>query len=586
MSRAIWLLAGLSMRGALSWPTFVVAYLINLFVAAVGGFGASASWPQRLVAVTVATGAMFAVVLALRPAESRMRAGPSRGLLALAAFAVAGAVRGVVVASFFVAWGVDGGTGELPRIVGGIALGLAVLAPMSLLVGQAREFAVARARLLAQRQQLIAAVEHVATQIEDRDVRVIERLRVALMQALDAPVDGWSDDAGASADRLEAIARDVIRPLSHELAGAVPTVPIAESTASRGRIRWREILDEATRGHPLLPWATSALVALLSAPSLSTTVGAWWAIATIVIGMPILAALVMAANAAIHPLVSRSRLGLRSALVAAAAVGVGIIAGVVAQGIFVGMARTIDLSEARSPLIALALLVPGLAIPLSIARGATRARARVLGELMESDSALTRRLARLRQVQWSQQRMLARVLHGPMQTLVVSGAARLRTVGECDFDAQVFQLRRDLLGLLDMTSATGDRLSWDAGVRRIEATWQSVAAISVVASDAALATLDADPVATDVAVEIVAEAAGNAVRHGDASAITVDLTGVGEDLLIRVEDNGRGGLGAGSGLGSQVLQDCCLTWRRAAGPSGVILEALLPVSAGVVASGT
>lgn len=572
------------MRGALSWPTFVVAYLINLSVAAVGGFGASASWPQRLVAVTVATGAMFAVVLALRPAEIRMHAGPSRGLLALAAFAVAGAVRGMVVASFFVAWGVDGGTGELPRIVGGIALGLAVLAPMSLLVGQAREFAVARARLLAQRQQLIAAVEHVATQIEDRDVRVVERVRVALMQALDSPVDG-GDDAATSADRLEVIARDVIRPLSHELAGAVPGVPIAESTASRGRIRWREILDEATRGHPLLPWATSALVALLSAPSLSTTVGVWWAIATIVIGVPVLASLVMAANAAIHPLLARSRVGLRSAIVAAAAVGVGIIAGVVAQGFFVAMARTIDLSEARSPLIALALLVPGLAIPLSIARGAARARARVLGELVESDIALTRRLARLRQVQWSQQRMLARVLHGPMQTLVVSGAARLRTVDECDFDTQVCQLRRDLLGLLDTTSATGDRLSWDEGVRRIEATWQSIAVISVMASDVALATLDADPVATDVTVEIVAEAVSNAVRHGDASAIAVDLTGVGEDLLIRVEDNGRSGLGVGSGMGSQVLQDCCLTWRRTAVPSGVLVEALLPGGAGMVASG-
>ncbi|MGA0091972.1 MAG: hypothetical protein ACO3JT_06540, partial [Candidatus Nanopelagicales bacterium] len=154
MSRATWLLAGLSIRGALSWPTLLVAYLINLSVTAVGGFGASASWEQRLVAVTVATGAMFAVLALAAPAERRMSAGPARGLLSIGVFALAGAVRGAVVAAFFLAWGVDGGAAEVTRVFGGIALGLAVLTPMSLLVDQARGFAAARARLLAQREHL------------------------------------------------------------------------------------------------------------------------------------------------------------------------------------------------------------------------------------------------------------------------------------------------------------------------------------------------------------------------------------------------------------------------------------------------
>lgn len=577
MSRATWLLAGLSIRGALSWPTVLVAYVINLFVTTIGGFGASPSWVQRLIAVTVATAAMFAVLVAASPVERRMSAGPARGLLSVGAFALAGAVRGAVVAAFYLAWGVDGGAAEVTRVFGGIALGLAVLTPMSLLVDQARGFAAARARLLTQRQQLTASVEYVSAQIEDRDGRVVERVRAALLEALEPPAGEGGQASATSADRLEAIARDVIRPLSHELAGAVPTVDVVASAASSGRIRWREILDEATRGRPLLPWATSALVTLLSAPALGATVGVWWAIAGLGMCLPTVAAVVGAANAALRPLLARSGLAARSAVVVAAAIGAGIIAGLIAEAVVRGLGGLIDLGEARGPFIALTLLVPGLAIPLAIARGSARARRRVLRELRESDLALTRQLARLRQVQWSQQRMFARALHGPMQTLVVSGAARLRSAAEGELQERVSQLRGDLLDLLDMTSARGDRLTWKEGVRRIEATWQGIATISIAISDGALDGLAVDPVTCDVAMEIVSEAVGNAVRHGDASTIDVDVSASGEDLLIRVQDNGQSGLGTGSGMGSQMLHDCCLRWERRVVTSGVVVEAVLPV---------
>jgi len=268
----------------------------------------------------------------------------------------------------------------------------------------------------------------------------------------------------------------------------------------------------------------------------------------------------------------------RSAIVVAAAIGAGILAGLIAEAVVLGLDGWIALGDARGPFIALALLVPGLAIPLAIARGSARARGRALRELQESDLALTRQLVRLRQAQWSQQRMFARALHGPMQTLVVSGAAHLRSAAEGDLMEQVSQLRGDLLGLLDMTSARGDRLTWQEGVRRIEATWQGIATISVAISERTLEALAADPVACDVAMEIVAEAAGNAVRHGDASAIAVDVAVVEDDLLICVQDNGQSGLGVGSGMGSQVLQDCCLRWERRSTAVGVRLDAALPLA--------
>ena len=578
MRRVAWLLTGLSIRGALSWPTVLVAYLINLAVTTVGGFGASASWEQRLVSVTVATAAMFAVLVLVAPAERRMSAGPARGAIALVAFAVAGAVRGAVVAAFFVAWGVDGGAAEVTRVFGGIALGLAVLTPMSLLVDQARGFAAARARLLAQREQLTASVEQVSAEIEGRDERVVERIRAALLDALDPPPSQGSDGSAASADRLEAIARDVIRPLSHELAGAVPSVNVVAANAYSGRIRWREILDEATRGRPLLPWATSALVALLSAPALGATVGVWWAIVGLLMCLPLVAAVVGAANAGLRPLVDRFGLAARSAIVVAAAVVAGIVAGLLAEAVVLGLGGLIDLGGARGPFIALALLVPGLAIPLAIARGSARARGRVLDELHGSDLTLKRQLVRLRQVQWSQQRMFARALHGPVQTLVVSGAARLRSATDGELSGQITQLRRDLLDLLDTQTSVDDRIAWTAGMDRIAAIWGGLLELGVEVDREALERLATDRIGCDVALEVVGESVANAVRHGRASVVDVSLTVVGDDLWLRIADDGSQGLASGSGMGSRVLEDCCLSWERGVTPSGVVVEAVLPLA--------
>ena len=72
----------------------------------------------------------------------------------------------------------------------------------------------------------------------------------------------------------------------------------------------------------------------------------------------------------------------------------------------------------------------------------------------------------------------------------------------------------------------------------------------------------------------------NAVRHGDAKAVKVDIDRVADDLLhVRVQNNGIAAeiQTDSSGIGSEMLDEICLTWELVSDKSGVTLCADLPV---------
>lgn len=578
MSRAAWLLTHLTVRGAWSWPTAIVVYVLNLAVGTVSVYGASAQWWQRFVAVTAGTIAIFAVVGLGALVERRMAPAWQRGALALGTFAVAGAARGAAVSGVFLAWDVAGGGTEWLRVLGGVALGLAVLTPMALFIGEAREFAAARALLLVRQDQLASSVEQVATQINERDDVVLERIRVAFTRALSSPGNTASPSMveSTSPDDLDALALEVIRPLSHELAQVVPSVelPVGEITA--GRISWRAIADASCQGKPFLSLSTTLLVTLLSVPSLGAIVGVTWTIAYVLIGVPLLLSLFVMANAVLVATLADRSLLVRIVMVLGAMGMVAVAAGFLAHVVYLLTSADTRAGEASSPYTVMAILVPLLSLPLVAARGTFIVLRQTLDQLGEVDVALSRRLARLRQVQWSHQRVLARALHGPVQTLVLAGAKRLREVDDDDRPAQAGALQAEFLHLLDGDTDRDDRVSWSEGVLRIEATWAGVAEVRICVSPEATERLDTDRVAADVMTEIIGEGVGNAVRHGDATQVEATVAIDGPDLRFSVVDDGCRGLRSGAGMGSRLLDDCCLWWERVEVAHGVRLQGVLP----------
>lgn len=81
------------------------------------------------------------------------------------------------------------------------------------------------------------------------------------------------------------------------------------------------------------------------------------------------------------------------------------------------------------------------------------------------------------------------------------------------------------------------------------------------------------PLARDVG-RVVEEAVNNAVTHGDATVIDVQVRGAGGALHLEVSDNGAGPAGHDPGLGSALFDSLCVRWE------------LIPISRGTQLTAT
>ena len=110
-------------------------------------------------------------------------------------------------------------------------------------------------------------------------------------------------------------------------------------------------------------------------------------------------------------------------------------------------------------------------------------------------------------------------------------------------------------------------------------TWEGVCTIATTMDTEAAATLDNDELCRSCLRDVLTDAISNAVRHGDASIIAISISLVGDEVLVRVGDNGATpGYAAIPGLGTRLLEECSTRWSSEATNDGYLLTASLPVA--------
>lgn len=567
-------LPALSVSAAFTWPAFWVTLALNITVTFVSILGAEPTWWQRLLAVLAAQVAMFAVVGLGASVERRVVNARWHSVAAIAWFALSGLARGGTIAALFSVWGVASASGEWARLLSGVTLAWAVLIPMSLFTSSARFLADVSGELERRRLQLASAAQQSSAEIRDSDRMAVERVKGQLAEALVA-------DAGvtaSAADHLEHVASRVVRPLSHDLAAVVPEIAITDPGEVPRRMRWRRIIDIAASGRPLHPVATGAVIAMLSVVSFGQVFGL---VRTLVFFAATLIALVVVmelANRGLQSLLPRFSLEPRVVLTLLLTIGAGVVTGLAASLI----ARLVDAdvtgTQLRLLVIALALVVPLLGLPITVAWAAQAQLRETVLALEELDERLERLVARLGILQWTQQRSLARALHGPVQTAIAAGVARLRLAGASNEEAEIERVRDELFDALDIGGASTRHVTWEVGIQRVVATWAGLCSLDVCVDPDALQVMEADRPTGDIALEIVTEAVSNAVRHGGASMVTVKVWVSDPDLCVSVANDGQSGVDRVDGLGTRILRDCAVRWSRGETSMGVRLDVALPLS--------
>lgn len=385
-------------------------------------------------------------------------------------------------------------------------------------------------------------------------------------------------DSPASVERLRAAAHDVVRPLSHDLATTLRPLPPTEgSPRRRAPLAVWALLESAVDPKAIPPITLGALMATLMVPfSLALFPVPYVAVLaplTFLLGW----ALTRGAQwAVLNPLRDRA-LAVRglALIITLALIGLALA---VAVAIIV---RNLPFGSGVVALPPFALLL-GLTLAFSYAVG--RQREATTAALDQANDDLRWAVARANETKWSQQRALARALHGPVQAALNAGAIRLDmaaragTVDDGLVDEVRCSIRAALTDFLGPAEPASDLRS---AIDRLGGLWAGVCDVHLDVDLVADAHLLEDPTARTSVIDIVLEACANAIQHGRARTVHIAIHMEGRrTLACRVTDDGaRATATDTTGLGTQLLDELCLSWSRTRDGSVTTLDCLLPIQA-------
>lgn len=527
----------------------------------------------RLVAALAAQALLFALLWGWRLAARRwprMAAGPLRVVLA---FALASAVRGVLLALAFGALQVTPGIDWSRRLVGGVIGFTAALSIIDVAIGSVRQH---RQRVaLLQRRQAAALAARESTLLEMREQRdaLAVTIRAEFLQRIGMLTES---DAAAAIRQLKDTVNDLVRPISRQLAARPSWRPPPEPRAPELSFNAREFADDATRGRPLQPAWTALLFLCFGGPFLLYQLPTLYALQLLVAGAFIVWILTVGANGLLWLVQDRSVVTRVVLLV----VGVLLAALLLAMSSVVLVRAPSDVL--RRIILGDLILVPAVAFALVAARAARAQERSILSRLEASAYELDWASARSRCIQWRQQRSLARALHGPVQSAIGAAAIHLEqaVAEERDTRELLAATRSQLLAVIDQIDAeVGDPSPVETVLLEYAETWRGVCEVTWELDPRAHRALEADPIARFALTELAAEACWNAIRHVEAGTVAVRITlPHPRSLRMLVSDDGVMSGGDGPpGLGTQMLNDMTLHWSLERHSGMTVLEAEVPV---------
>jgi two-component sensor histidine kinase len=550
---------------SVSWFAFLVTLCLNFLHHLSGSPGVQGNWPIRIVAVLAAQLAMFGVLIAARATVLRRAEERPRPSATLVVFMAAGCTRSLVL------WGILTQVLDVAGFVvfGGIVTGTftfaGYLALCSYLVSV---FSENRRRVLeaARAQAALRAARAKAEQVlRDQRRETMEVVQADLLAAFDG-MAARSD--AVDHQQMRGFLDQTVRPASHQLAARIDRWQPPQTEIVDPRLRWRRLYEAVGLSQPFSPVPQACLCA---APAFATLLAVGPARFLLVLAAAVIAPLGVLTwgNRVIGRLPSTISTHERVAAV---------LGWVVLSATLVALTWAASLA---GTVLAMPGFIYGILITMTLslagvaATTALTAQRQLQHELQGAQAELRWDVARVHQLQWHQQRVSARALHGPVQSAIIRDTVRL---GRDSSNASADYLRNSLTAALQAAFHDTDASpSLEASLASLARSWESLCDITYeMTCDPA--AVDADPCAKSCLVDILSETVANAVRHGYASHVAIRMDRCTSSVLsVDVSDDGRGGSASTcGGLGTQIMDDCCLEWERSSGEGGTTVRFLMP----------
>jgi signal transduction histidine kinase len=173
--------------------------------------------------------------------------------------------------------------------------------------------------------------------------------------------------------------------------------------------------------------------------------------------------------------------------------------------------------------------------------------------------------ASLRQELWLNRRRTASVLHGPVQAALFASAMKL-SQEQKPTPALVAEVEQDISAALEKLNNPSNLEGEDISdlLNQIVDIWSDAAEITIEIPTDLEAAIVRAPLASEALIEISREFITNAIKHGKASKVSLEVSRLDDlRIAIQVVDDGQGlPPGAKPGFGSKLLSELSLVWRQ------------------------
>jgi signal transduction histidine kinase len=434
------------------------------------------------------------------------------------------------------------------------------------------QLAVRATNLDKARTEITSLIQTAVASEQDRIVTEIRR-RLAGLSGQDAPTTLAS---------LRATADDVVRPASHTLAtdqSRYDPTDIIDDLPEPSRAT---LVYDLLSDRPLRPTFVSLMLFVWGAAYTGSESGLR---AGLLVGFTFgITAFIcwQTYSRVIDRFASQWPLGRRAASVLFAAIAATASFLTVARFITQTSTLVLPIGEDVFQLAIQGVTIMIIPVAQMLGRGAKRRGEMVVAEMQQLTESLHREVAGANAALWAQRRHLARVLHGPIQSALHAATLRLALSLKENLPLETAlthakEAIERALQALDLTqdAALPHTVNLAEGITRITGLWDGVAHIELETAGQVSDDLAADPVLTEALLQILTEACSNAVRHGHATHIAVQIGKDGADIRMVVTDNGRPTKPGEAGQGTALLDEIALDWDRTHDPSGTCLTVTL-----------
>jgi hypothetical protein len=441
------------------------------------------------------------------------------------------------------------------------------------LVAMARDFSESNEKLSHTLGELQAAQEDVESRLTNRRTALLASIRSQLESALSA-VRGLN--VSSDTQHLKSMIDDVVRPISHRL-GREFSATTEEKVAGLGaRIRWSSVTRYALETNPVHPVWLTLWTAFVSFQVISTAAGEDFA-------LPYISAVVMfglwfTASRFVWEKTA-NKLGVLARALSFSAL---MMATPLIVNSLIELEFGLQFFNGRVVIsAALYFLVMAWSLALVIAVSGLLKKTNL--ELLEATTRLRRRLVTDNVSALHFERAVSHVLHGPIQDAIAASLKRIQSMPPDalpgDSEAEVIRNHIDD-ALLLLNDSPIRNYSIEHAVKGLAALWSGLVEINVNIDKKTVEVLESAQTTSSIVIEVVREAVSNAIRHGDATKIDIDVKydQLQADIHITVKNNGK--LLAAettTGIGTKLLTDMTLEWSRENQPEGVELRAVVPL---------